>query len=107
MFTKFATAIALTTAAFAAVPALAAQPVNTADLVSKVQAEAAWQGVEVSRIQRTGNKLVVFGADRQGRDVSIDMTCKQLSFTCRAVTMAAATPATPAIVSGASVTSGQ
>ena len=111
MFKTFATAtaIALTATALTAAPALA-QTVDEAKLVANVQSEAAWHGVEVSRIQRTGNRLVVFGADRQERDVRLVMTCKELALNCRTKSMMASVPGktkAPAAVSGMSVTSGK
>jgi hypothetical protein len=65
--------------AFAA-PAIAAQPTDA--LVHKVRAEAAWKGVETSRIVRHGQMLEVLGHDRSGREVTLRLSCAELGFVC-------------------------
>ena len=80
MFAK-TLSLAIVATLAAAAPAHAAGD-DTTQLVQKVRAEAAWQGVEVNRIQRADQKLNVKGFDRQGRAVTLVMHCDSLGFVC-------------------------
>jgi hypothetical protein len=58
---------------------------NQADLgrmVNDVQAEAAWHGVEVRKIVRQGNTLLVNGIDRSGRAVTLRESCLNSRIDC-------------------------
>lgn len=65
-----------------AVPAIAKGEDGRADLVSKVQSEAAWRGIEVDRVRRDNQTLHVEGIDRQGRNVTLVMNCAKLGVAC-------------------------
>ncbi|MCP6346894.1 hypothetical protein NL431_27720, partial [Klebsiella pneumoniae] len=61
-------------------PAAATESIDA--LVYKVRAEAAWEGVETTRIVRHGQMLEVFGHNRNGREVTLSLSCAELGFVC-------------------------
>jgi hypothetical protein len=66
----------------------------TERFVYRIQSDAAFDGVEVSRIQRRGNLVLVHGEDRQGRQIVTRRHCDEKGLECPAIRVAAQQPAT-------------
>lgn len=56
---------------------------STYGLVTKVRTAAAWQGIEVNHIQRSGQTLKVSGTDRLGRERVLMMNCQDVGNACQ------------------------
>lgn len=64
----------------------------TENFFYRVQSDAAFDGIEVSRIQRRGNLVLVHGEDRQGRTVVIQRHCGQQRLECPPIGVASREP---------------
>jgi len=80
--TMFKALTALSVAATVlAAPAFATDR-KTDKFVDQVRTEAAWQGYEVNRIRWNDTKVIVFGTDRDGNNVSFNARCRRGFIDC-------------------------
>lgn len=68
-------------ATLAAVPALAADPVQER-FVDQARVQAAWHNIEVNRIQWGNGTAIIHGKNRDGFDVSFTQNCKRGVLDC-------------------------